>query len=82
MTTALVISGGGDKGAFAVGAIEVLAQRGYRYDIISGTSTGALIAPLVAIDDIDELVKIYTTSKKRDIIRFNWFGFWHAWYHV
>jgi predicted acylesterase/phospholipase RssA len=80
VTTALVISGGGDKGAFAVGAIEVLLEKGYHFDVISGTSTGALIAPLLAIGEIDELIKLYTTVKKRDIIRFNWFGFWKAWY--
>lgn len=82
MKTALVISGGGDKGAFAVGAIEVLLEKEFHFDLISGTSTGALIAPLVAIYDINELIKLYTTTKKRDVIRFNWFGFWKAWYHT
>jgi predicted acylesterase/phospholipase RssA len=44
---ALVISGGGSKGAFAVGVLKYLFQeKGHEYDIISGTSTGALIAPL------------------------------------
>ncbi|MCK5797226.1 MAG: patatin-like phospholipase family protein, partial [Deltaproteobacteria bacterium] len=42
--TALVVSGGGSKGAFAVGAIEVLRERGTDFDLICGTSTGSLIA--------------------------------------
>jgi len=72
VTTALVISGGGSKGAFAVGAIEEALSRGLHFDIISGTSTGALIAPLLAIDDIDKLVELYTTVKTKDILRLNW----------
>jgi len=72
MTTALVISGGGDKGAFAVGVIEVLVERGYEFDLVAGTSTGALIAPLLAINDIDEMVRIYTSVRKKDILRLNW----------
>jgi predicted acylesterase/phospholipase RssA len=70
--TALVVSGGGSKGAFAVGAIEVLREKGWVFDVVSGTSTGALIAPLVAIDDIDKMVEIYTTTRTKDIIRLNW----------
>lgn len=50
--TALVISGGGCKGAFAVGAIWSLFER-FRdtgwFSIIGGSSTGALIAPLASL---------------------------------
>src|SRR5262249_42721171 len=56
---ALVISGGGSKGAFAVGAIAALRARGITWDGGIGSSTGALIAPLVAIDAIDQLVQVY-----------------------
>jgi predicted acylesterase/phospholipase RssA len=72
MKTALVISGGGSHGAFAVGVIEVLWKLGWKFDIISGTSTGALIASLAAIDDVDTLVKIYTSVCTNDILRLNW----------
>lgn len=50
MKNALVISGGGSKGAFAVGAIERLREAGITWDIVVGCSTGALIAPLVVTD--------------------------------
>ena len=75
--TALVVSGGGSKGAFAVGAIEVLREKGWVFDVVSGTSTGALIAPLVAIDDIDKMVEIYTTVRTKDILRLNWRRLFH-----
>lgn len=42
LTTALVLSGGGTRGAFQAGALEVLKQSGYSFDVISGMSAGAL----------------------------------------
>ncbi len=68
MKTALVISGGGAKGAFAVGAIEHLRSQNITFDLVSGTSTGALIAPLVATDDVQLLRFIYTSVRNEDII--------------
>ena len=73
--TALVVSGGGSKGAFAVGAIEVLRERGTDFDLICGTSTGSLIAPLVAIDRLDVAHNIYTHTRTKDILRLNIGGF-------
>lgn len=61
MPHALVVSGGGSKGAFAVGVIRYLREQNVTFDIITGTSTGALIAPLVATDEIAVLEQIYTT---------------------
>lgn len=72
MKTALILSGGGSKGAFSVGAIEVLRRKGYKFDMVAGTSTGSLIAPLVAIDDLDKMVEMYTTVKNSDVLRKNW----------
>jgi predicted acylesterase/phospholipase RssA len=65
---AIVLSGGGDKGAFTVGVIKKLVEQGNRYDMISGTSTGALIAPLLAAGEIDKLQYVYTNVKKSDIL--------------
>lgn len=68
--TALVVSGGGSKGAFAVGAIQHLVQSvGVQFDIVCGTSTGALIAPFIVAGEIDELVRFYTTVRTEDIVR-------------
>jgi predicted acylesterase/phospholipase RssA len=69
MKNALVISGGGSKGAFAVGAIEVLREKDITFDMVAGTSTGALIAPLVATDEIQWLRAIYSRVRTEDIIR-------------
>ncbi len=69
MTNALVVSGGGAKGAFAVGAIERLREAGIAFDLVAGTSTGAVIAPFVVIDEIQFLRSIYTRVRTEDIIR-------------
>jgi NTE family protein len=71
MKRALVISGGGSKGAFAVGVIKQLQQiyPSLAFDIYVGTSTGSLIVPLAAIDEIDLLEEIYTTQSKGTIVK-------------
>jgi len=69
MKNALVISGGGSKGAFAVGAIERLREAGIPWDVVVGTSTGALISPLVVTDEIQDLRALYTRVHTDDIIR-------------
>ncbi len=66
---ALVISGGGSRGAFAVGAIEVLREAGIGFELVAGTSTGALIGPLVITDEIQLLRSIYTSVRTEDVIR-------------
>ncbi len=65
---ALVISGGGSRGAFAVGAVERLREAGVAFEIVAGTSTGALIAPLVATDEIQLLRTIYTSVRTEDVV--------------
>ena len=65
---ALVISGGGSKGAFAGGVAEqLIRERGIDYDIFVGSSTGSLLIPLLAIGHIDKIKNIYTQVKQADI---------------
>lgn len=67
--TALVISGGGSRGAFAIGAAEHLIDvEGLQFDIVAGTSTGSLIAPLVVTDEIVHAKNVYTNVSTRDVI--------------
>ncbi|HKC23745.1 MAG TPA: patatin-like phospholipase family protein [Thermoanaerobaculia bacterium] len=67
--TALVISGGGSKGAFAVGVLQHLVlDLGIRFDLVAGTSTGSAIAPLVVTDEVDELVRIYSSVSTPDVL--------------
>jgi len=65
---ALVISGGGSKGAFAGGVSEYLIKVTHKdYKLFVGTSTGSLLVPFLAIGDTERIKKIYTTIKQEDI---------------
>jgi len=67
---ALVISGGGCKGAFAVGVIKNLAANfpDISFDVLVGTSTGSLISPLAALEELGLLEQLYTTVTTDNII--------------
>ena len=70
MKPALVVSGGGSKGAFAVGAIRYIRERlNVDFGLVAGTSTGAAIAPLVVTDELDMLERFYTSVHDRDILK-------------
>lgn len=58
---AVVLSGGGAKGAFQVGVLQALiGRRKVRFETAVGTSTGAIQAAGVAQDDIPRLVRFWT----------------------
>ena len=69
---ALVISGGGSKGAFAGGVAKFLIKdKKHKYKTIIGTSTGSLMVIHLALGKIDELQKLYSTIKQRTIFSNN-----------
>ena len=68
MKRALVISGGGSKGAFAGGVAQYLMEdKGRRYDMFLGTSTGSLLVPHLAVNNIGKLYDIFTNVSQRDV---------------
>ncbi len=67
---ALIISAGGSRGAFAVGAIKAFAAHGeLDFELIAGSSTGGLIAPLAAIGEVNTLVSVYGNTTTKQVIR-------------
>lgn len=69
---ALVISGGGSKGAFGGGVAQYLIEEGGRdYDLLIGTSTGSLLVPFLAVKKLETLKKAYTTVTQDDIFLVN-----------
>lgn len=69
MKRALVLSGGGAKGAFQVGALEWLIDNEHMtFDIIAGVSTGALQAVMLAMGKWDRLKLLWLTIKREDIM--------------
>lgn len=45
---ALVLSGGGGRGAYELGVFKAFMERGHRFDLISGTSVGAVTGAAIA----------------------------------
>lgn len=69
---ALVISGGGSKGAFAGGVAQYLIEeKGKKYDIFVGTSTGSLLIPHLAAGNIEKVHDIYTNVNQKSIFSIN-----------
>ncbi len=67
----LVISGGGSRGAWGGGLAQALHERGMDHDLVVGTSTGSLLAPLITLDSFDRLHDGYTTVTHKDIFNVN-----------
>ncbi|ADY30580.1 MULTISPECIES: patatin-like phospholipase family protein [Cellulophaga] len=69
---ALVISGGGSKGAFAGGVAQYLMEIEHRdYDILVGTSTGSLLISHLALNNVGLLYDLYTNVNQRKIFSLN-----------
>jgi len=65
---ALVISGGGNKGAWAGGYAQFLIEDlGRDYDIFTGTSTGGLLVPMLASGEVQRIRDVYCNVTQHDI---------------
>ena len=69
----LALSGGGVYGSYCAGVLVGWTTAGTRptFDVVTGISTGALIAPLAFLgSEYDgELQQVYTTLKNKDVFR-------------
>jgi predicted patatin/cPLA2 family phospholipase len=75
MKKALVISGGGSKGAFAGGVAQYLMKHENRdYDLLLGTSTGSLMISHLALHKLEELKELYTNVNQNSIFSNNPFS--------
>ena len=57
--TALVLSGGGSRGAYEAGAWQALTELGIQIDIVTGTSVGAINGAMVVQGDLDNTVRLW-----------------------
>ncbi|WP_299213083.1 patatin-like phospholipase family protein [uncultured Dokdonia sp.] len=65
---ALVISGGGSKGAFGGGVAQYLMEElGHTYDLYIGTSTGSLLISHLALGKIQKIKEVYTSVNQSSI---------------
>ena len=69
---ALVISGGGSKGAYAGGFAEhLINDLKVDYDYFIGTSTGSLLIPHLSINKVDKIKEVYTNVTQKMIYNVN-----------
>lgn len=59
MKRAVVLSGGGAKGGYEIGVWKALRRLDIDYDIVTGTSVGALIGELMVQKDYDKALKLW-----------------------
>lgn len=65
---ALVISGGGSKGAFAGGVAQYLIdEMDFKYNLFVGTSTGSLLISHLALDQVPKIKTIFTSVNQSSI---------------
>lgn len=68
MKRALVISGGGSKGAFAGGIAQFLLEESQlNYDFFIGTSTGSLLISHLALGKVETIKRSYTNVTQESI---------------
>jgi len=65
---ALVISGGGSKGAFAGGVAQYLIEnKKHKYDLFIGTSTGSLLVSHLGLNNVEKIKAVYTNVNDKAI---------------
>lgn len=57
--TALVLSGGGARGGYQIGAWQALRELGITFDMVTGTSVGAINAAMIAQDSFDLALELW-----------------------
>ena len=67
---ALILSGGGAKGAFQCGAERYTREvKGYHWDIIAGVSVGALNGAMLAMGKYQRLYEVWNTISNDQVYR-------------
>ena len=67
MKKAIVFAGGGAKGAYEAGFIKAIHEAQMDYQIVTGTSIGALNACLLAQKEIDVLLHLWENIEEKDV---------------
>ncbi len=65
MRTGLVLSGGGGKGAYQIGAWKAFEEFNIKFDVISGTSIGAINGLLMSSVDVISATNIWLTLEEK-----------------
>lgn len=67
---AIVLCGGGAKGAYQIGVWKALNKIGYKPDIVTGTSVGALNGALITMGDFKKAYAIWSNIDMESVFSF------------
>lgn len=67
MKLGIALGGGGAKGFAHIGVLKTLSKAGYDFDVVTGTSIGALVGAVYAASNLDKLEEITSKFKNLDI---------------
>jgi NTE family protein len=66
---ALVLSGGGARGAYQLGVWKALREIGWDFQIVTGASIGALNSAMIAMGDYDKLEQLWLNMSPKNVIK-------------
>lgn len=66
--TALVLGGGGSRGAYELGVWRALREMGVKIDLVTGTSIGAVNGAVIAQGDYDMAAALWDCIETRDVM--------------
>ncbi len=78
MKRAIVLSGGGGKGAYQIGFWKAIRELGIKYDIVTGTSIGALNGAFMVQGNFSDAVKLWHSMDYSKIIEGGMDGSFYA----
>ena len=67
MKRALVLSGGGAKGSYQYGVWKALKKLNIKFDIVTGTSIGAVNGAMMTLDDFDKAGEVWEKLNTKDV---------------
>ena len=77
---ALLLCGGGSRGAIEIGLYKALIEHHIPIDLIIGTSVGAINGALIAAGlTSDELAALWSQFEQKPLFPFNWSILWRGW---
>lgn len=66
--TALVLGGGGSRGAYELGVWKALRELGVKIDIVTGTSIGAVNGAVIAQGDFEMAAALWDSIETKDVM--------------
>ena len=68
MKTAVVLSGGGTRGAYELGAWRAFRELGIEYQIVTGTSIGSINGAMMCIGNYERTEEMWLNLKMTDML--------------